>query len=156
MQAAAPPVFAVESFAAFYADAANLLRLHWDEVAPHKELLTLNPDLDAYDRLEKLGMLCVVTARQASELIGYVLLTMHNHHHYKHVKIATDDIHFLHPLQRKGSLGSRLIAAAEEEMKKRGVQLMAMRTKVASNHGRLFERRGYVAQDLIYTKRLGG
>lgn len=147
-------VFAVESFAAAYPAASELVRSHWDEIAQNKTLLTLNPDLKMYEELERQGKLCVITARWSGELIGYIVMIMHAHPHYKHVLTATDDLHFLHPAHRKGLVGFRLIAAAKREMKRRGVQLMALRRKVKHDHGLLFERLGFRAQDVVYTMRL--
>lgn len=147
-------LFNVEPFSSVYPEASELLRLHWEEVAPYKDLLTLNPDMQMYRTLEEQGRIVVVTARRLGELIGYVVMMLHAHHHYSHVLTATEDIHFLHPDHRKGSLGLRLIAAAEAEMAARGVRVMTLRTKVTHNHGLLFERLGYQPQDIVYTKRL--
>jgi len=149
-------VFAVEPFSLAYPEAKELLVLHWDEIAPYKDVLTINPDLQMYATLEKAGKLCVITARNMGRLIGYVVMMLHAHHHYAHVLSATEDIHFLHPAYRKGSAGLRLIAAAEAEMTRRGAQVMFLRTKVAHDHGKLFERLGFAAQDVVYSKRIGG
>ncbi len=147
--------FAVEDFSSFYSEALDLLRLHWEEIAPYKELLALNPDLDMYKTLDVQGKLVVITARAAGALVGYIVLIITAHHHYSHVLMATEDIHFLHPAYRKGLAGLRLIRAGEAEMKRRRVQLIALRTKVASDHGLLMRRLGYDAQDVVYTKLLG-
>ena len=149
-------VFAVEKFAVAYADAVNLLHLHWDEVAPYKDLLLLNPDLLRYQQLEASGALHVVTARLDGLLIGYIVMIVSPHLHYRHVLIATDDIHFIHPEYRKGSLGSRLIISAEKLMKNLGAKIMVLRTKANNSHGLLFERMGYTALDITYSKRLDG
>lgn len=148
-------IFAVEKFSDAYPEAKELLELHWDEVAPYKELLTVNPDLQMYETLERAGKLCVITARHMGKLIGYVVMMLHAHHHYSHVLVAVEDIHFLHADYRKGSAGLRLLAAAEIEMVRRGAQVMMLRTKVSHDHGLLFTRLGYVAQDIIYTKKIG-
>lgn len=148
-------LFAVEPFSVAYPEAKELLALHWDEIAPYKELLTINPDLSMYETLERADKLCVITARQMSKLVGYIVMMLHAHHHYSHVITATEDIHFLHPDYRKGSVGLRLIAAAEAEMVRRGARLMALRTKVSHDHGLLFQRLGFVAQDVVYTKQIG-
>jgi len=148
-------LFAVEKFSDVYPEAKQLLVLHWDEIAPHKELLTINPDLAMYETLERADKLCVITARHMGTLIGYVVMMICMHPHYVHVKSAIDDIHFLHPDHRKGSVGLRLLAAAKEEMQRRGVQLMSLRTKVGHNHGLLFERIGFKPQDVVYTMKIG-
>ena len=147
-------VFAVEKFAAAYPEASELLKLHWDEVAPYKDLFTLNPDLERYQRLEDQGSLCVITAREEGTLIGYIVMVVAPNLHYKQALCATDDIHFVHPDYRKGSLGSRLIVTAVALMKKAGVKVMFLRTKVANSHGLLFERLGFEPLDMVYSMRL--
>jgi GNAT superfamily N-acetyltransferase len=132
-----------------------LLALHWEEIAPYKDLLTVNPDLQAYATLEQAGKLCVVTARYNGRLVGYFVIMLHAHHHYSHAIMAAEDLHFLHPDFRKGSAGLRLIAAAQAEAAARGAQVMSVRTKVSHSHGLLFERLGFTPQDVVYTKRIG-
>ena len=53
--------FAVEQFCDAYDEARPLLRLHWEEIAKNKNLLTINPDETLY---EKAGNnLLLITAR---------------------------------------------------------------------------------------------
>lgn len=148
-------VFAVEPLAKAFAEASELLRMHWHEVAPYKEINRLNPDMDNYLGMENAGRLCLITARSNGELVGYIMLLIYPHPHYKHVINATDDLHFLHMDYRNGFTFMRMLAFAEQEMANRGVQIMALRTKVDRDHGALFVRLGYKAQDVTYTKRLG-
>ena len=147
-------VFAVEPFEIAYPEAFALLRLHYDEIAPHKDIFKLNPDVEAYRQMDRAGSLCIVTARAQGVLVGYIVMFIKRHLHYKDTYVATDDIHFIHPLYRKGSLGLRLIAAAEKEMVVRKVKIMILRTKAAHNHGLLFERLGYAPLDIVYSKAL--
>ena len=148
--------FAVEPFSLIYGEALDLLKLHYDEIAPHKDVFRLNPDLEHYRAQEQSGNLCIVTARFEGRLIGYIAMHIRAHTHYKDTLVANDDLHFIHPAYRKGSLGLRLLQAAEQEMVKRKAQVMLLRTKVASNHGVLFERLGYSPLDIVYSKRLTG
>lgn len=152
----APVLFAVEPFADVYGEAAELMKLHWDEVAPYKDLLTINLDLSLYGQFERDGKLVTIAARHGAVLVGYIVMMLHRHHHYAHAMVATEDVHFLHRDFRKGTTGLRLIMVAEAEMVRRGIHIMTLRTKVEHNHGLLFERLGYAAQDIVYTKRLGG
>lgn len=148
--------FAVENFSDVYEEAFELLQIHYEEIAPYKHIFKLNPDLGYYRALAQSGNLCIVTARNSSVLIGYIVMLIKQHIHYKDTLVATDDIHFIHPAYRKGSLGSRLMLAAEKEMLKRHVKIMFLRTKAASNHGVLFERLGYSPIDIVYGKELMG
>lgn len=153
-EAKTPVVFAVEPFSLVYPEAKALLELHYDEIAPHKHILKLNPDVTVYQKMEQTGELCIVTARANKILIGYIVMLIKRHLHYRDTYVASDDIHFIHPYYRKGSLGLRLIAAAEKEMVLRKVKIMVLRTKAASNHGLLFERLGYKPLDIVYSKAL--
>ncbi len=146
--------FAVEKFSDTVVEASELLRLHYAEIAPYQDLFKLNPDIATYMKLQATGILYIVTARSAGKLVGYVSLIVKEHVHYKDVLMATDDIHFLHPDWRKGGTGLRMLKFAEQKMREMGVKVMALRTKVASNHGVLFERLGYEPMDVVYLKRL--
>ena len=146
--------FALEKFSDIVVEATELLRLHYDEVAPLKDLFKLNLDVQTYLKLQAAGILHIVTARLNGRLIGYVSLIIKEHIHYKDVLMATDDVHFLHPDFRKGGTGLRMLRFAEQKMREKGVKVMALRTKVASNHGVLFERLGFAATDVVYLKRL--
>ncbi len=151
---ARPIKYAVELFSKTYAEAEALLRLHYDEIAPYRDLFKLNPDVDTYLKLEAAGVLHIITARNDAKLIGYVSMIVKEHIHYRDVLMATDDIHFLHKDYRHGFAGIRMLRFAEQEMRKLGVKVMALRAKVASNHGLLFQRLGFEPMDVVYLKRL--
>ena len=146
--------FALEKLAPFLPEAISLLRLHYDEVAPYKILFVLNLDVEAYAKMEAMGILHILTARIDGKLVGYISLIVKEHIHYRDTLMATDDVHFVHPDYRKGSLGIKLIRVAEQKMKEMGVKVMALRTKVKSNHGLIFERLGFEPMDVVYLKRL--
>ena len=148
-------IFAVEPLAKAYAEAAELTKLHWHEVAPYKEVNQLNPDMKRYQMLEHAGQLVLVTARIEGHLVGYIMMLLYPHPHYCHVLNAMDDLHFLQKDYRNGFTFMRMIAFAEIEMKNRGVRIMALRTKAEQDHGALFVRLGYKPQDITYTRLLG-
>jgi hypothetical protein len=55
--------FAVEHFADVWPEAEPLTRLHWEEIAKNKGFLTLNPDVEKYDLLDKTKLSHVKTRR---------------------------------------------------------------------------------------------
>jgi hypothetical protein len=55
--------FAVEHFADVWPEADQLTRLHWEEIANNKGLLTLNPDVEKYELLDKSKLSHVKTRR---------------------------------------------------------------------------------------------
>jgi hypothetical protein len=155
----APQVrFAVESFATVWPEAEPLTRPHWEEIAKNKGLLTLNPDLDKYERLESGGHLLLVTARADGSLVGYFLWIIVPHPHYKHVQAAEEDLHFISTEYRSGgrygrdrSYGFELLKAARDAAIARGARLLAMREKVGHEHPALMEALGFVPTDVAYT-----
>ena len=146
--------FQTEDFAPFYEEAKPLIRMHWEEVAPHKDLCWLNPNLVFYYQAADKGILHIVTARDGKKLVGYVWMMLHPHVHYQHAALAREDIHFLHPDYRKGMNGINLFKATERIMKAKGAKIMVLGCKVEHDHGVLFERMGYSALDVTYSKRL--
>jgi len=147
-------VFAEEKLADAYRDAIALTELHYAEIAPYPDLFKLNPDLDAYDKMEKAGVLKVITARDDGALVGYFLLMMRAHPHYRDVKTAVEDMKFLHPSYRTGYTGVRMIQYAEHVAKAAGCKVILQRSKAKSGHGALYARLGYDLMDEVYSKRL--
>jgi len=144
-------VFAVETIAATREEAWPLLEQHWREIAQFKDVQVLDPDWDAYARLEQMGRLWVMTVRVGGRLIGYTTVIISHDLHYRNLIRAQEDIHFLLPEYRKGLLGYRMLRFVRDKMRARGVQMISFRTKASKSHGPLLERLGGVLHDLVYT-----
>ena len=144
-------VFAIENVDAVQKDGLPLLDRHYDEIAQFKDVQKLDPDWDAYYRIESQGKLWVMTARLDGEMIGYIVMMVTADMHYRKLLRATEDIHFILPEHRKGLLGYRMLAKTKQAMKEKGVHTVTFRTKANADHGLLFERLGGVLHDLVYT-----
>jgi GNAT superfamily N-acetyltransferase len=145
--------FALENLSEVYDEAAGLIALHWREIAPYQDITRINPDLELYERLEAAGRLLLVTARDAGTLVGYFLMILAPHPHYRHIVVATEDLHFVHPAAR-GWTGIKLMKFAERMARAQGATLMVGRAKAKSEHGALYARLGYDLMDEVFTKRL--
>lgn len=145
------PVFAVETIKATREEAWPLLERHWAEIAQFKDLQVLDPDWDAYNRLEEMGRLWVMTVRIGGKLVGYTVMIVSNDLHYRKLLRAQEDIHFILPEYRKGLLGYRMLKFVKGKMQAKGVRMISFRTKASHSHGPLFERLGGVLHDLVYT-----
>lgn len=145
--------FQAEAFDPFYADVVKLLPLHYDEVAPYRDLFRVNVDVATYQQLERAGVLRVITARHAGELVGYFVMIVRSHPHYRDVMVANEDLKFVHPDYRGGT-GVRLIKFAEDHARALGCKVIMQRSKAKSEHGAMYRRLGYDLMDEIYTKRL--
>ena len=135
-------------------DVHELFHSHWKEIATNKDMLVLNPDYSRYRKLIERDMLVVISARDGGKIIGYIIIMVDNHAHYKTVKVSLEDIHFIDPKYRHQGIGRGMILAAEEVLRKRGVQLATMRVKLHSDHGPLLQELGYSPLETIYAKEL--
>jgi hypothetical protein len=143
--------FQVENVAAMRRDAFPLLAKHYDEIAQFKEVQELDPDWEAYEAMEKAGKLWIMTAREGSRLVGYIVMFISTDLHYRKLLKATEDVHFILPEYRKGLLGYRMLVKTKQAMKEKGVRATNFRTKANSDHGLLFERLGGILHDKVYT-----
>jgi len=141
--------YRVETIAVVEA-ATDLVRQHYEEVAQFKEVQKLDPDWDAYERIEESGKLWVMTVRDDGVMVGYMVMMLSMDLHYRGLRRATEDIHYLLPEYRKGLIGFKLLRLTVQAMKEKGVKLVTMRTKAAHSHAALFERLGGELQDLVY------
>ena len=76
-------------------DILPLLHEHWVDIAEFKEDFTLNPDFNLYQQLNQAGHLRIITARKEGVLVGYMIVMVTPHIHYKHKIIAKTDVLFL-------------------------------------------------------------
>lgn len=135
-------------------DARPLLEKHWQEIAVNKEHIKLNPDWEAYADLEASGNLKIFTARDGSALVGYFVVFVRNHIHYKDHLFAHNDILFLSEPYRKGFTGIKLIKFAEECLKADGVSVLTVNTKTHKPFDGVLQRLGFNHVENIYSKLL--
>ena len=101
-------------------DIKPLLELHYQELTLNKEYIVLDPDWTKYKTLADANKLVVVTARDLDRLVGYSVFFITNHMHYQQNVFAMNDVLYLHPDYRKGSLGIKFIKASEIYLKNKG------------------------------------
>ena len=132
-----------------------LLEDHWEEIALHKDTIKLNPDYGRYEAMFKSGSMKIVTARDDGKLVGYCIMLLYHHIHYKDQFMAMDDIFFIAKDYRKGLTGVKLFIKTEEIMKQYGVTKLSMNVKVHQDVGAIFERLGYKETERMFTKKIG-
>lgn len=136
-------------------EGASLFEAHWKEIAVNQEKVPLDPDYDKYYLLEDMGVLHVVTARDNGTLVGYFVSIIETGLHYKQNVFAINDILFIHPDYRKGSVGIKLIKFTEQCLKDRGIDVLVMRHKAAHDFSRILERLGMTHTESVYMKYIG-
>lgn len=132
-----------------------LLEAHWEEIALYKDKIKLDPDYDKYLLLDSLGMLHVLTVRSDERLIGYFISFIQPHMHYKESLSAVNDILFIHPSYRKGSIGYKLFKKAEQSLRELGVEVMSISSKVKNDFKPLMDKLEFKRVEYTYSKHIG-
>ncbi len=136
-------------------DAKHLLEEHWEEVALNKDKIKVNPDWDAYYALQDQGKLDIFTARDEGFLVGYFVVFVSSHIHYKDHLFAKNDLIYLAPSHRKGFVGVNLIKFAEKMLKEDGVSVMVINTKNHKPFHKLMLFLGFSPSETLYSKYIG-
>lgn len=147
--------FQAEPWAIYHRDCQDLWAAHYDELALRKERMQMKPDVPAYEAMEAAGMLHILVARDAGEMVGYVITVVRKHLHYADVFCGFEDAYFLRQSHRRGMAGVRLLREWEKAMKARGVQLLFAMTKPWLDMSPLFERLGFTKSDYTFAKWIG-
>ena len=136
-------------------EAKPLLNSHWEEIAVNKDKIRLNPDWEAYESLEEQGKLKIFTARDGERLVGYFVVIVGVNIHYKDHLFASNDIIYLSPEYRRGFTGIKLIKFAEGCLKKDGVSVLTVNTKVHQPFDKLMDFLKFRKVERVYSKYLG-
>lgn len=132
---------------------SKMFKNHYEELSVTKQF-DLNPDLDVYWEADKRKVLKVITCENDNEIIGYIVYFIGLNLHYKDCLLATEDIYYLKPEYRKGSIGIRMFKFAENYLKSIGVNMIKYSTKVHLDNSRLFEFLGYQFTEKVFLKKL--
>lgn len=147
--------FAEETYYQVVEDIKPLIKQHWEQIAVNKDKIKLNPDWQAYEDLNLAGHLKIYTARDNGKLVGYFIVGVSTHIHYKDHKFANNDILFVQPNSRAGMTGYKLINFAEQQLKKLGVSVININTKTHAPFDKLLERMGYDLTEKNFGKYIG-
>ncbi len=144
-----------------YEDVINeiipMFRIHYDEIATDKDVKPLDPDLNRYQELERLGMLRIFTVREAAppvegqdyydgkptRLVGYFVSFVMNHIHYRQTKVALNDIMYVEPAHRGSTVGYRMMKLAKQDLKNLGADVLIIHMKCAYPFRPLLTKLGF-------------
>jgi hypothetical protein len=145
--------FQVESVAAWEAECKDLVYAHWQELGLDLDL-EIAPDYEAMKQLESLDMFKVVTVREDSRLVGYLLAVVNKHLHYRNSpRMLIVDAYFISPECRSGT-GAKLIRFTESLAGELKAIKIYFSCKVHRDHSALFLKLGYRLSDFAFTKRI--
>ena len=146
--------FKCEPLEPMFTQAAELFKLHYEELTLNKDAVKLNPMRDSYQQIERTGKMAVYTARDDGELVGYAIFFVSPHIHYADTIVAMNDVLFLHPAHRKGSMGTRLIKFCEQGLRTRGAHKIVWHIKLSRDWSPILIRLGYVTEEINVGKLL--
>lgn len=145
--------FQRERFADVYPQAERLLRMHYDEIAVHKDI-QLEPFHEAYQAMEDAGMMVIFTARENGELVGYAAFIVSKMLHYKSHVQAVQDVLYIHPGLRGRTVGFRFIKYIDDQLTADGVSLIVHHVKVLHPAlGKVLEKLGYAQIETVFQRR---
>jgi GNAT superfamily N-acetyltransferase len=133
----------------------ELFYKHWLEIAVNKNKIKLNPDWGFYEALYNAGYLGIYTVRHNQKLVGYFVVVVKSHPHYKDHLFGANDIIYIDPDYRKGLVGFKLIKFVEKELVSLGVSVLSVNTKVHKPFDVVLERLGFDLVERVYTKYIG-
>lgn len=147
--------FQEEKWVEAFPDMQRLFPAHYAELALDQESVKLSPNIEMYEEADKKGLMHLVTARNDGHLVGYFVAAVLPHLHYREAgPMSQTDAYFVDPGYRVGGCGAKLLMFAEESLREKGVKKIYISTKLHSNHSELFEKLGYKATDVVFTKLL--
>ena len=123
----------------------EILKLNSKELT--KFSFPLNPDWTVYEQLERTNSLHIITVRDEGKLIGYYWSIIVQHHHYKDMMIAENDIHYLLPEYRKGWLGYKFLKEVIKLLKLRNIDVIIHSMKSDNSYLPITERLGFKLMD---------
>lgn len=146
--------FQREPWATLFRDGQELFKIHFDELALHKDAMPMGLDNDFYADLEKRNFLLVVTARRDGQLIGYYvgIVIGHHPHNKEGGKVSTTDMFYLSPEHRRGGAGAKLLRFVEQELRAEGVKKATISTKLHFESGELLDALGWEKTDVVRQK----
>lgn len=139
--------FAVEAYSDAIEEMRLLYPINWAETGTDE----LDPDYERYLELESRGMMHVVTARDAGELVGYHQFIISTHLHRRHAMVASTDTVYLKKSHRKGFNGVRFLEFAFSSLPPHVHRVSTMCT-TRNFFGKVLERLGFRQSEQIYTK----
>lgn len=132
-----------ESLSLIISDIQDLLEDHYQEVAIDKSLMRLDPDYDTYRLLDDAGRLTIVTVRDSGDLIGYFIVLIHPHLHYKNMTVANSDIFYIKNEYRGTGVSYRMFKYVIDLVERKGADCFYASYKTAHEHEKFFKKLGF-------------
>lgn len=144
--------YSEESFEEMWPQIEKFMEDQWREVGALQEY-PIDVDLDVFKQLQNSGMLVCCVARDGDDAVGYVVDIVRYHTHYKTVKMAFTDSHYI-VKEYRGKCARGLTKFVERVEREMGVHARITRTKGANKAADFFKAIGYDEAEVGWMKRL--
>jgi len=112
----------------------------------------VEPDLAAYERLDKAGQLIVVTLRNNGVLNGFVIGIIYTSLHHKKILCGNGDSIYINPEYR--SYADVVCEKFEQILTAKGVNIIGWPVHIDGSMYQVLKGRKYTADDTVMEKRL--
>lgn len=131
----------------------EIVREHWAAIAVDQEDVPLDVDWEAYQRREDNGTWRGFTARRDGRIVGYVGFFLFRPERYQSTLYINEDTIWIVPDEpNRGLLWYQLLKAAMAALPKPCKLQVKVRLQYGGDRtGKLLERLGLVANEMIYT-----
>src|SRR5208337_3756665 len=140
--------------AALFDEFKPLVEHHWREIANYQARIPLDPSRQVYEKAALAGNLLILTARWGDELVGYAVFFLMHHPHYASSLFAQNDVIYVAPVHRRGSVRVRLIRLSEKYLRALSVKRISWHAKLTNDFQTLLERLDYQVEEVILGKLL--
>jgi len=130
----------------------SLLSAHWSEVAKFKSSIPLSIDWDSYYEAERTGALIAIVAEESGIIIGYNVYLLRLMIHNTPAVMSSNDIIYIDPKYRHGTLAMRMIKMGEKESSLRGASVISMHVKKDHDFSSLLVHLGYEQTESVFCK----
>lgn len=146
--------FAIESLATARAssEASRLLAKQWQETGDRE--VVANPNWALYERLDDVGALLLVVARQDDKPVGFLLGTVYPHVNATQEMVCSIPTYFVEEGPIRALVLSRMIDFALDHLAARGVFRVDADTTTENSASRLWELKGFKPAKISYSLKL--
>lgn len=109
--------------------------------------------MESYRLIERTGTLHAFAAIESGALVGFITVLSPILPHYD-MRIAVCESFFVAVAHRKGAIGLRMLARAEEQARQVDSPVLLVSTPIGGRLGLLLPKCGYTATNVVYLKRL--
>lgn len=144
--------FKLESLSDMYMDIEEQTENIQKAISPRTST-AIKVDWEYFLRLDSLGMVRMIVAREEGHMIGFIGFILDTNPHHMTIQ-ATASVLYVHPEKRKFGTASKIIRKAEETLREEGVHLMVCAAVPEIDYSMILTRSGFRVGDTLYIKEL--